>query len=319
MRRFTTIKNLSETRRLPRLGKIRLGVRVQKPDTDKTYPRETDYFVVPPEVAKVYGEKPKAIDVLLPVNDPAIVFPQAYEYYGSSRGLKCTGDGETALRYDDDKKAMVERQCPCEFLDKGCKQRAHLSVILPKVNMGGVYQVDTSSFNSIIDVNSSLDYVQSLIGRFAMVPLLLIREARETHHDGKKQTHYTLRLHFDGTADNVNTLIENSTRVLESCARLAIQPPTQDNPAEDDEATTVIDGEGAAVENTGAEPPPADNQISEQSLLLSLNRLDITVDDVNLVIDLARSLPDEAARKRVNKAAKMRVSEITATKRAAGQ
>ena len=72
--KFTRIKGVSDQRRLPRLGKIRLGVKATA-KSGKEYPVEKDYFVVPPEVAAIYGEQPKELDVMLPVNDPEVCFP----------------------------------------------------------------------------------------------------------------------------------------------------------------------------------------------------------------------------------------------------
>src|SRR3990167_6183180 len=95
------IKGLSEQRRLPRLGKIRLGIKKISQRTGKEFPTETSYFVVPPEVAKIYGETPTELDVMIPVEDASVRIPQAYEMYGSGKGLKCIGDGELAYRYDE--------------------------------------------------------------------------------------------------------------------------------------------------------------------------------------------------------------------------
>jgi len=159
--KFTRVKGVSEQRRLPRLGKIRLGVKVVNPKTGAERPREVDYFVVPPEVAKIYGEQPKELDVLFPVNDIEIIFPQAYKWYGKSRGLKCIGNGVTAYRYNEETGTMQERECPCEIKGTQCALRAHLLFILPKVSMGGIYQIDVGSYNSIIDINSGLEYIQS--------------------------------------------------------------------------------------------------------------------------------------------------------------
>ena len=61
--RFTRIKDLSERRRLPRLGKIRLGVKMISDRTHKEYPKETEFFIVPPEVTKVYGDRPTSLAV----------------------------------------------------------------------------------------------------------------------------------------------------------------------------------------------------------------------------------------------------------------
>src|SRR5262245_30112806 len=68
-RRAVMIRGLSDKRRLPRLGKIRLGVTVVRGD-GKSYPKATDYFVVPEIVASVLGEpRPKALPIMFPVDD----------------------------------------------------------------------------------------------------------------------------------------------------------------------------------------------------------------------------------------------------------
>ena len=258
--RPTTIKGLSEQRRLPRLGKIRLGIKKVSPKGVE-YPSETDYFVVPPEVVKVYGEKPKELDIMIPVEDSNISIPQAYEMYGSGKGLKCVGDGEIAFRLDDKSHEMNEIDCPCEHFGHACKQRAHLRFILPKVNVGGVYQIDTSSYNSIIDLNSSMDYIRALIGRVALVPLKLKRTPTETHHDGKKQTHYTLKLELEADINFINQLRENTSRILMQAAQYSLPPPVTENPAIDEGATTQIANEENALPETfepvqGIIPPP---------------------------------------------------------------
>jgi len=224
--RFTRIKDLSERRRLPRLGKIRLGVKMISDRTNKEYPKETEFFIVPPEVAKLYGERPVSLEVMFPINDPEMVFPQAYKWYGGQRGLKCIGNGEAALRLKEETQTMEEIPCPCERLETGeCQKRGHLMVILPRINMGGVYQIDVGSYHSIVDLNSGLDYVQALVGRFAMVPLRLCRAPKETHFGGQKQIHYTLQLFLDADVDAVNVLRENTSRVLLSTRSLVVPPP----------------------------------------------------------------------------------------------
>src|SRR3990167_4687786 len=233
MRHFTSIKGLSTIRMMPRLGRIRGGIKIQN-SKGVIYPKETAWFVVPPEVARVYGEKPTELDILLPANDREIIFPQAYEFYGASKGLKCTGDGERAMRYDETIKSMQPVECPCELLEqKKCSQKGHLMFILPKVNIGGVYQIDTGSYNSIVDINSSLDYVISLVGRFALVSLRLIREPRETYHNGKKQTHHTMRIELSGNINHLNALKEDTNKILAE-PQYSLPAPTQENPELDD-------------------------------------------------------------------------------------
>ncbi len=134
------IKGLSELRRLPRLGKIRLGIK-RLAKSGKEQPAEVDYFVVPPEVAKVYGERPKELLIMFPVEDVTQIFPQAYKWYGAGAGLKCKGDGETAIRrwaeaeeslrqrlgetHDDNE--LVEIPCPCFRLESGNAARRGIS------------------------------------------------------------------------------------------------------------------------------------------------------------------------------------------------
>jgi len=254
--RITRIKGLSDKRRLPRLGKIRLGIKKKSSKTGAEYPAETPYFVVPPEVQKVYGDKPTEIDVMLPLDDLDSVFPVSYKFYGSGKGLKCNGDGEIAYCVDEKTKEMAERKCPCENLDNGkCKQSGSLSVMLQKINVGGVYQINTSSFNSIVDLASGIDYVKALIGRVAMVPLKLRRVATETHHDEKKQTHYTLQLILDANIDAINQLRGDTMRVLEHTSRIALPEPENVNP-ELDPVDVIVDEEDIP-EATGQ--PPEEN------------------------------------------------------------
>jgi hypothetical protein len=237
-KKFTRIKGLSEVRRLPRLGKIRLGIK-RVNEAGKTYPHETDYFVCPPEVVEVYGEQPRELEIMFPVSDVDIVFPQRLAWFGSSKGVKCMGDGETAIRIEEPDGSRhpdwIEVPCPCKLFENGCSRRAHLLVMLPKVSMGGVYQIDIESYNSIININSSLDYISALIGKFSLLPLKLKRIPMETHGSGRKEIHYILNIHFEGDIDYVNQLREGS-KVL-ALPQYAVPEAEIENPAFDDAPT----------------------------------------------------------------------------------
>lgn len=238
--RFASIKDISEIRRLPRLGKIKLGVKLISQKTNQEYPKETEYFIVPPEIARVYGDKPTALEVMFPLNDREAVFPQAYKWYGAMRGLRCVGNGIQALRLKEETREMEEIECfgeGCDHFRSGeCQRIGHLMVIIPRVNMGGVYQIDVGSYHSIVDVNSGIDYVQALVGRFAMVPLRLCRLPKETHYGGQKQIHYTLQLFFDVDVETLNKLREDTSRVLLSTRGIALPPPE------------IVDQDGVIIE-----------------------------------------------------------------------
>jgi len=194
--KFTSIKDFKRVAYLPRLGKIRLGVKVVSKNTGKQYPKEVDYFVVPPEVAKVYGDKPKVLDVMFPSEDPAQVIPYCYKRYGSNNRLMCKGDGETAIWFNPETNQMEERKCPCEALEEGkCDKRGHLMVILPRVSFGGVYQIDTGSGMNINRVLDAMEYWKTMVGRCKCILLTLERVPEKVGNpeNGTMQTHYLFR------------------------------------------------------------------------------------------------------------------------------
>ena len=90
------IKGLSETRRLPRLGKIHLGVKKTKVINGREveYPSAVDYFVFPEdnahydELVRVFGDKPKELRVLIPVEEEDRFASQYYRCYYRDKWLR---------------------------------------------------------------------------------------------------------------------------------------------------------------------------------------------------------------------------------------
>jgi hypothetical protein len=195
----TTVKGLDKsTGRFPRLGKIKLGIKA-KTKKGKEYPKEVNYFVCPDNVIQVIGEdEPKELDIMVPSDDLSKILPVAYKMYGSGYGVKCIGDGETGVEKTDGGFDQT-RACTCENYEQGkCKLVAHFLFLIPKVSLGGVFQIDTSSINSIIDIRSGLEFtaemVEKITGkkRFSMIPLKLVRNPKETHGSGMPEMHYTM-------------------------------------------------------------------------------------------------------------------------------
>ena len=256
-----TIQGLSNQRRLPRLGKIRLGIKKKSIKSGKEYPAETDYFVCPPEVEKIYGKTPKALDVYIPVEQQAVAFPQSLKFYGSSIGLKCTGDRIVAKEKQPDG-SWKDRDCcdikPCQnWIAKKCTITGVLNVMLFRVSLGGVYQITMHSVNGIIDVNSGFDYVYSLVDRVAMVPLSLERVHLETHFEGKKQNHWPLKLIFRGDISLLNAIRENKRLVAST--QYLLPEAENINPEMDPEARVEVtdledvDVNTGVIENAAAE------------------------------------------------------------------
>ncbi len=220
----TRIKGLSERRRLPRLGKIHLGVKATA-QSGKEYPKAVDFFVVPDEVKAVYGEKPRDLDIILPTDDPEQFFPQAYKAYKAGVGLWCSGDGEVAFRVSQQPGVMDEIECPCEMLDNGgCRRMGNLQVIIPKVSLGGVYQIDTSSINSIININSGIEFVQNRVGHLVNVPCRLSLRPQEVTAAGKKKVVHVMSLALANFAE-IKALSSDMAEIKKLLAGQPALPP----------------------------------------------------------------------------------------------
>lgn len=243
MRRFVRIEGLSDARRLPRIGKIRLGIKVKSRD-GKERPQEVDYFVLHPPApedgassheayerfVEAYGEKPRELEVVLPTEAPATFFPQRYKCYGAS-GLKCIGDGVAADRIgaamgktDEEATEFFEISCPtpaeCDFAERhGCRPVGSLYVLLPRVSLGGCFQIDVSGVNSIMNLNSSIDHIRAVCGRVSGIlvppstgdgtyrsPIVLKRVPHKTQGGGRVSVHYPVTLDLRLGLDDLSRL-----------------------------------------------------------------------------------------------------------------
>ena len=201
------IKGISDIRRLPRVGKIRLGERATSAKGSQ-YPRAVDYFVVREDDAtsaaavaafrQVYGDRPRELRIMFPTNDEESFFPQWYKSYKAGVGLWCRGDGEVAQRVENGQ--LVEVPCPCDLLKQGlCKRIGNLQFLLPDVPIIGVWQLDTSSFHSMVNLNSTIEMIKGMTGgRIAGIPLTLRLRPQEVAPDGRKKTVYVLELALEG-------------------------------------------------------------------------------------------------------------------------
>ncbi len=193
-RKFTSIKIFKRKKYLPRLGKLRLGKKLIN-EKGKEYPVETDYFVVPPEVAEVFGENPNRVIIMFPSDEITEVIPYCYKKYDMDKRVRCRGDGEVAQRVDKEK-GIIEVKCPCEDLQNGkCRQSANIMVILPTVSTNGVYQIDTGSTPNINTVLNAMDWLLTTKKRAKFIPLIMERvEQKSIRFDGTPQKHYPLRI-----------------------------------------------------------------------------------------------------------------------------
>jgi hypothetical protein len=205
------IKGLSDVRRLPRIGKIRLGIKTQN-DKGTPYPKAVDYFVCNPDQStpehaakafhEVYGDKPRKLDIMIPSENKDEYFAQWYLRYGSGSGLLCKGDGEKAVEVNKETGEMHEHECnpeTCPWAQKNhCKAIGKFQFMLPRVPGLGVWQIDTGSYNSIVNLNSAIDFIGRLTGgRIAGLPLQLIVVPKEVQVEGRKKVVYVMDLNTE--------------------------------------------------------------------------------------------------------------------------
>lgn len=265
------IKGLSQVRRLPRLGKIRLGIKKVTAE-GKEYPAEIDYFKLDPQTpsaeenekliklfTKLYGEKPKQITIMFPVPDPNVFFPQFYKRYASGV-LRCKGDGETASCISkehaegleilgDNELGGVNVRCPgkeCQYYQqKKCGESAALQVLLPELPGAGVWEIPTGSFHSIVNVNSCIEFIRGVCGRVHMMPLKLERREQAITHDGKTRNHYILHVSMDRALADLQAMAQiDATKIL-----LELPEPEPDKEDIYLQENRVVDAVAQAVED----------------------------------------------------------------------
>lgn len=189
----------SDRVRLSRLGKIRLGIKVQSA-SGAAYPKQVDYFVVNEDDATsadsaasfhdVYGAEPRELDIAFPTEDPEEWAGQWLRMYTQSWGLACRGNGDIATaKIDPDTGTWANREskdfvlqeitgcgetCPnYQGKPPRCRPVMSLQFLLPQVRGLGIWQIDSSSFHSMRAINSQVKLIKALVGRISLLPLKL--------------------------------------------------------------------------------------------------------------------------------------------------
>jgi len=259
------ITGLSDRRYIPRLGKIRLGVKATSAKGVE-YPKEVDYFVCPPEVIEKLGPEPKSLEIYFPCEDEEKFFPQELLRYAGGQ-IVCRGNGEEATEIDRGTGEQKCVKCPCPHLTRkepkpDCSPTANLMVIIPAVGMG-CYQIDTHSKSNITQLNSAIDQIRGLLGgRISFVPLTLRRVKKKIQTPGGLVEKALLQLEFTGNIKDVAAY-----RLGDAISRIDFVPPPPllDGPEAE---ISVIPEEsgifGAPEEETGLQDAPG-STISPES------------------------------------------------------
>jgi len=132
-------------------------------------------------------------------------------------------------------------------------------VILPKVSMGGAYQVDTGSTNNIVNINSTLKWVESMLGRVAWVPLTLKRVPTKIQTPDGTTTKSLLSLEFKGNLQDAAALRQSDWISIQGGAVPAALPPhVIDDDGPGDVTAEVVDEITGEVTDA---PPPQESSV----------------------------------------------------------
>lgn len=271
---------LPEGGRLPRVGKLRLGIKKQssKGNSMVEYPSAVDYFVVNEDAAtsrqaaesfhEVYGDQPRELEVTLPAATLGDVLEGAWRSYGTGGLLKrrCEGPGGNCVVRAKDGGGWQPGPCACqaEGLDPAdkrnhCQERFTLTIMLMQVKGVGVWQVDTGSRMAAEGLASSLRMIESFRGHLQGAKASLRVVPRQVSPGGVAKTVWILEL---GSNDLTPA---QALELGASPARVELPPSTlDDEPDElldyeallDDSDMEIEVGEAEAVSPPVPSPAP---------------------------------------------------------------
>jgi hypothetical protein len=252
------IRGVSEVVKLPRLGKIRLGIR----EEDADYPLPTDHFVCPEEVRKVFGDKPRELRIMFPTEDESQWAGQYLKCYSESGRLVCRGDGESAIACVDAWTGEIAtgetaetrlREVNClpdvclHYQQRRCRRVMNLQFLLPECPGFGIYQLDTSSYHSIVNVNSMLKLMRGTCQRLSMLPLALRLAPKEVQPAGEWKVVHVLEL---GTACS---LLEMQEYARTPPGRMMVVPLPDDEAPDDLFPRGVLTAQASSDETSCAD------------------------------------------------------------------
>ena len=159
--------------RPPVKGIIRLGERHRGPD--EKHPRDRLTFRTDdcPEVAAVYGSEPTELKVMVPAVAVEDWCPIGLEWWGGDK-LKCRGDGESCMRYDDSGLCWVDGPCAYQdcpmYQSRDCKTIGHIRLVLPEVDTFLPYEIRTTSAIGLSAIHNTYQMVLQRVIQIAGYP-----------------------------------------------------------------------------------------------------------------------------------------------------
>lgn len=169
---------------LPEIGRLHIGMKTTN-RYGKEIPTSVDYFIPAGKYAELFtqalGEKPNAIAIIFPDDDPAKVCNERYVYRNDKGELVARGDGETFEIWDGHKYATYSSEQYPDIMQQvtasnpkktlsaeydGWDIELTLRFIIPAVRgVVGVWILNTKGrASSIKNIRNSFDGVQEMRG-----------------------------------------------------------------------------------------------------------------------------------------------------------
>lgn len=173
--------------RPPRLGIVRLGIKVPNASGPGDHPVEVRYFVLPDELKAIFGPEPTRLPgIRFPFNDPEKNLHSIYYEKRAGRLLTLRCDGVEAVHIPVEGAERTERcqkdaadpwkPCPC-----GARAKGRLAIVVPRARVG-IFEIPVGGFRRIGDLLGQLQMYKLLFGRLAGLPFDVERvESEESY------------------------------------------------------------------------------------------------------------------------------------------
>jgi len=259
------IAGITDRRVLPRLGKIRGGMK-KLSSNGSEYPEETPHFVLNPieevmdkqgnvigtrenehikALIKLYGATPYELPIVFPSDELSIIADANLKWWSGDVKkqksiLMCRGNGAFAayrgvnqmsgMDLDPDSYPEgMNRVCnllSCpQRISKVCKPNMNLVFVIPEYSLYGVFQLDTTSSQAMSGVWSCLNHARSVLFQMDKVPSLVGVPMRLFRE--RKTSQYKDAKGGQGTATNYPIKIEvNKDQLRKEQAKLLLGEPT---------------------------------------------------------------------------------------------
>lgn len=180
--------------------------------------RGTDWEI-DPELTKHYGDKPRALDLVLIDDDIENVFPTQMAWWTASQ-CKCWGNGSVATRRTEkvpDGESWTPCGVGCKELDAGlCKPSGDLRCMLADFpQLGSVARIHTTSYRSIQQIHSSLQQIQIITGgRLAGIKATIVVRPEKTSYEakgGERKSTTIFALSLEIKAEGIRKLLGGMT------------------------------------------------------------------------------------------------------------